>query len=130
MSPARLQGDLFDESSQVSTFPGVDLSPPILPCLWPFWCGPHPSTHTHCLSTLLVWTSPPPSISCLSASCAQGDLDDEASLSRALSGVDLIYCHALSTDAARADPKELQRAHRLANAAAAARKCVHACGST
>jgi len=47
----------------------------------------------------------------------QGDLDDQASLSRALQGVDMVYCHALSKDAATADPAELARARRLAAAA-------------
>ncbi len=52
-------------------------------------------------------------------SCA-GDLDDERSLEGALGGVDRVYVHALSADAASADPAELARAGRLARAAARA----------
>eukprot|EP00195_Chlamydomonas_chlamydogama_P007300 CAMPEP_0202901822 /NCGR_PEP_ID=MMETSP1392-20130828/14840_1 /ASSEMBLY_ACC=CAM_ASM_000868 /TAXON_ID=225041 /ORGANISM="Chlamydomonas chlamydogama, Strain SAG 11-48b" /LENGTH=365 /DNA_ID=CAMNT_0049588447 /DNA_START=65 /DNA_END=1162 /DNA_ORIENTATION=- len=47
-----------------------------------------------------------------------GNLDDSESLDKALSGIDMVYCHALSTDAAQADPAEVLRAERLAHAAA------------
>jgi len=46
----------------------------------------------------------------------QGDLDDEVSLQTCVEGVDLVYCHALSKDAATADPAEVARAQRLAAA--------------
>ncbi|GFR41580.1 hypothetical protein Agub_g2301 [Astrephomene gubernaculifera] len=49
-----------------------------------------------------------------------GDLDSAASLEAALRGVDVVYCHALSKDAVKADPQELVRARNLAAAAKAA----------
>lgn len=42
------------------------------------------------------------------------DLDQEASLSAAFAGVAAVYCHATSGDLARPDPKEIDRAHRVA----------------
>ncbi|CAA9578553.1 hypothetical protein AVDCRST_MAG81-2563 [uncultured Synechococcales cyanobacterium] len=47
----------------------------------------------------------------------EANLDDEASLGDALRGISAIYCHSLSTDAAKPDPQEISRAHRLARAA-------------
>lgn len=47
----------------------------------------------------------------------EANLDDEVSLKAALRGVAAIYCHGLSADAAKPDPQEIERAHRLARAA-------------
>lgn len=50
-------------------------------------------------------------------SVIQGNLDDLDSLLQALQGVQGIYCHALSKDAAKADPQEVVRGRNLAEAA-------------
>lgn len=47
----------------------------------------------------------------------EADLDNEASLGLALKGILAVYCHGLSADAAKPDPQEIERAHRLAQAA-------------
>lgn len=47
----------------------------------------------------------------------EADLDDEVSLETALTGISAIYCHGLSADAAKPDPQEIARAHRLARSA-------------
>ncbi|GLC52607.1 hypothetical protein PLESTB_000648600 [Pleodorina starrii] len=49
-----------------------------------------------------------------------GDLDEPYTLGPALRGVTAVYCHALSKDASTADPQELIRARKLAEAAKAA----------
>jgi uncharacterized protein YbjT (DUF2867 family) len=48
---------------------------------------------------------------------AEANLDDDASLRAALRGVSAVYCHGLSADAAKPNPQEISRAHRLAQAA-------------
>lgn len=47
----------------------------------------------------------------------EADLNDEVSLKAALRGISAVYCHGLSADTAKADPQEIERAHRLARAA-------------
>lgn len=47
----------------------------------------------------------------------EADLDNEASLLAALRGISAVYCHGLSADAAKPNPQEIERAHRLARAA-------------
>jgi len=47
----------------------------------------------------------------------EANLDDEGSLQAALRGISAVYCHGLSADAAKPDPQEIERAHRLARAA-------------
>ncbi|HCF29894.1 MAG TPA: NmrA family protein, partial [Cyanobacteria bacterium UBA11049] len=47
----------------------------------------------------------------------EANLDDEASLKLALTGMEAVYCHSLSADAAKPDPQEIERAQRLARAA-------------
>jgi uncharacterized protein YbjT (DUF2867 family) len=47
----------------------------------------------------------------------EANLDDEKSLERALTGVSAVYCHATAGDYAKPDPKEIERAKRLAHAA-------------
>lgn len=47
----------------------------------------------------------------------EANLDDEVSLKAALRGISAVYCHGLSADAAKPDPQEIERAHRLARAA-------------
>ncbi|KAG0599063.1 hypothetical protein M758_12G124800 [Ceratodon purpureus] len=49
-----------------------------------------------------------------------GDLDDPGSLNEGLEGVQAIYCHATSKDAAKADPAGDVRAETLAKAAVSA----------
>jgi uncharacterized protein YbjT (DUF2867 family) len=50
----------------------------------------------------------------------EGDLDDAASLTAALQDVAAVYCHGLAGDEATADEREVERAHRLVEAAQAA----------
>lgn len=45
------------------------------------------------------------------------DLDDQPSLTAALTGVTAVYCHATAGDYAKPDPRAIDRAHRLAEAA-------------
>lgn len=47
----------------------------------------------------------------------EADLDDESSLEAAFAGVSAVYCHATAGDEAKADPKEIERAKRVANVA-------------
>ena len=47
----------------------------------------------------------------------EADLDDPASLETAFAGVAAVYCHALTRDASKPDPKEIARAERVAAAA-------------
>ncbi|MEB3358346.1 MAG: NmrA/HSCARG family protein [Synechococcales bacterium] len=47
----------------------------------------------------------------------EADLDNDASLSAAFADVSAVYCHATAGDAAKADPKEIPRAERVAQAA-------------
>lgn len=49
----------------------------------------------------------------------EGDLDQVDSLAAALAGVTQVYCHATAGDYSQADPAELERAQRLAQAAEA-----------
>lgn len=44
----------------------------------------------------------------------EADLDDEGSLEKAFMGVSGVYCHATSGDYTQADPREVERAKRLA----------------
>ena len=47
----------------------------------------------------------------------EANLDDENSLAAAMNGISAIYCHATSADSAKADPLEVERAKRVAQAA-------------
>ena len=47
----------------------------------------------------------------------EADLDDESSLKTAFAGVSAVYCHALSGDYAKPDPKEIDRARHVATVA-------------
>lgn len=47
----------------------------------------------------------------------EANLDDEDSLSAAFAGISAVYCHATSADSAKPDPLEIERAHRVAQAA-------------
>lgn len=47
----------------------------------------------------------------------EADLDNEHSLQAAFAGVSAVYCHATAGDAAKPDPKEIERARRVAEAA-------------
>ncbi len=47
----------------------------------------------------------------------EASLDDEASLEVAFAGISAIYCHATSTDSAKPDPQEVDRAKRVARVA-------------
>ncbi len=61
-----------------------------------------------------------PSLSKLSnagVKLVEANLDDEASLAAALAGISAVYCHATSADSAKPDPLEVERAHRVAQAA-------------
>lgn len=51
----------------------------------------------------------------------EANLDDEASLKAALTGISAVYCHGLAADAAKPNPKEVERAHRVVRAAIAAK---------
>lgn len=53
------------------------------------------------------------------------DLDDKQSLHGALEGISAVYIHALSADASKADPKELERARRLISAMESADSVKH-----
>jgi uncharacterized protein YbjT (DUF2867 family) len=44
----------------------------------------------------------------------EADLDQEESLKAAMTGVSAIYCHATTGDSARPDPREVERARRVA----------------
>lgn len=61
-----------------------------------------------------------PSLSKLSnagVKLVEANLDDQASLAAALVGMSAVYCHATSADSAKPDPLEVERAHRVAQAA-------------
>jgi uncharacterized protein YbjT (DUF2867 family) len=47
----------------------------------------------------------------------EADLDDENSLPAAFTGISSVYCHGTAADSAKPDPKEVERAYRLAQAA-------------
>ncbi|MBW4511317.1 MAG: NmrA/HSCARG family protein [Scytonematopsis contorta HA4267-MV1] len=47
----------------------------------------------------------------------EADLDDESSLPAAFTGISSVYCHGTAADSAKPDPKEVERAYRLAQAA-------------
>jgi uncharacterized protein YbjT (DUF2867 family) len=47
----------------------------------------------------------------------EGDLDDENSLEAAFAGISATYCHATSGDYTKPDPREIERAKRVAQAA-------------
>jgi uncharacterized protein YbjT (DUF2867 family) len=47
----------------------------------------------------------------------EADLDDEASLTAAFAGVAAVYCHATAGDSEKPDPRAVERAQRLAQAA-------------
>lgn len=47
----------------------------------------------------------------------EADLDGENSLATAFAGVTAVYCHATAADSAKPDPKEIDRARRVAAAA-------------
>lgn len=47
----------------------------------------------------------------------EADLDDENSLEVALAGVSAVYCHATAGDYGKPDPREIERARRVAQAA-------------
>ena len=47
----------------------------------------------------------------------EANLDDENSLTAAFAGISAVYCHATSADSAKPDPLEIERAHRVAQAA-------------
>ena len=47
----------------------------------------------------------------------EANLDDEDSLTPAFAGISAVYCHATSADSAKPDPLEIERAHRVAQAA-------------
>jgi uncharacterized protein YbjT (DUF2867 family) len=47
----------------------------------------------------------------------EANLDDEDSLTTAFAGISAVYCHATSADSAKADPQEVERAKRVAQAA-------------
>jgi uncharacterized protein YbjT (DUF2867 family) len=53
----------------------------------------------------------------LGVELVEADLDDGASLEKALVGISSIYCHALAPDSTKPDPQEIERAKRLARAA-------------
>lgn len=47
----------------------------------------------------------------------EADLDDERTLDAAFTGISAVYCHATAGDYAKPDPKEIERAKRVAQAA-------------
>jgi uncharacterized protein YbjT (DUF2867 family) len=47
----------------------------------------------------------------------EANLDDEDSLAPAFADISAVYCHATSADAAKPDPREIERAKRVAQAA-------------
>lgn len=47
----------------------------------------------------------------------EANLDDAESLKAALVGVSAVYCHATSADSSKPEPQEIERAHRVAQAA-------------
>jgi uncharacterized protein YbjT (DUF2867 family) len=47
----------------------------------------------------------------------EADLDDENSLLAAFTDISSVYCHGTAADSAKPDPKEVERAYRLAQAA-------------
>ena len=47
----------------------------------------------------------------------EADLDDENSLPAAFTGISSVYCHGTAADSAKPDPKEVERAYRLTQAA-------------
>ncbi|MFB2773210.1 NmrA family NAD(P)-binding protein [Pelatocladus sp. BLCC-F211] len=47
----------------------------------------------------------------------EANLDDEDSLSPAFADISAVYCHATTADAAKPDPREVERAKRVAQAA-------------
>ncbi|HEY9878746.1 MAG TPA: NmrA family NAD(P)-binding protein [Leptolyngbyaceae cyanobacterium] len=47
----------------------------------------------------------------------EADLDDVSSLQAAFAGISAVYCHATAPDSAKPDPKEVERAERVAQAA-------------
>jgi uncharacterized protein YbjT (DUF2867 family) len=53
----------------------------------------------------------------LGVELVEADLDDGASLEKALVGISSVYCHALAPDSTKPDPQEIKRAKRLARAA-------------
>ncbi|MGL5939768.1 MAG: NmrA/HSCARG family protein [Waterburya sp.] len=53
----------------------------------------------------------------LGVELVEADLDDEASLEKALVGVSSVYCHAFAPDSTKPDPQEIARAKRFANVA-------------
>lgn len=56
----------------------------------------------------------------LGVTLVQGDLDNSASITRAMKGIDAVYLHALSHDTHNADPEEVTRGKAVARAAAEA----------
>jgi uncharacterized protein YbjT (DUF2867 family) len=50
------------------------------------------------------------------AEIVEADLDDEKSLPPALTDISAVYCHGTAADSAKVDPKEIERAYRLAQA--------------
>jgi uncharacterized protein YbjT (DUF2867 family) len=47
----------------------------------------------------------------------EADLDNEESLEKAFAGVSKVYCHAMAGDYSKPDPKEIERAERVAQVA-------------
>jgi uncharacterized protein YbjT (DUF2867 family) len=47
----------------------------------------------------------------------EANLEDEESLEAAFAGISAVYCHATSADSAKPDPREIERAKRVAQAA-------------
>ncbi len=61
-----------------------------------------------------------PSLSKLSnagVELVEADLDDETSLEAAFAGISAVYCHATDGDYTKPDPREIERAKRIAQAA-------------
>lgn len=75
-------------------------------------------THLHAITRKIDLSRPNLSkIRDAGVELVEANLDDEASLQAALKGISAVYCHGLSADAAKPDPQEIERAHRLARAA-------------
>jgi len=56
-------------------------------------------------------------ISDVGVELVEANLDDQSSLEAALEGISAVYCHATSADLTKPDPLEIERAHRVAQAA-------------
>lgn len=53
----------------------------------------------------------------LGVELVEADLDDESTLWNAFAGISTVYCHATAGDYAKPDPREIERAKRLAHLA-------------